>query len=129
MSWQTVLKQLDDHRFLIPKGYKDGMRTEGLIYSDAKMIQHIYSEKAHEQVANVACLPGIVGRSLAMPDIHLGYGFTIGGVAAFSAWRIWCVLKGEDGCGCGGSCSALKSVAGVSNSRSGSGKSRNDSCS
>ncbi|MBU0671761.1 MAG: RtcB family protein [Candidatus Margulisbacteria bacterium] len=83
MGWRSVFKQLDDYRFLIPKSFKDGMRTDGLIYSNAAMIQHIFSENAHEQVANVACLPGIVGRSLAMPDIHLGYGFTIGGVAAF----------------------------------------------
>lgn len=82
-GWQSVFKQLDDYRFLIPRSFKDGMRTDGLIYANKEMIQHIFSENAHIQVANVACLPGIVGNSLAMPDIHFGYGFPIGGVAAF----------------------------------------------
>ncbi|MBN2057675.1 MAG: RtcB family protein [Candidatus Saganbacteria bacterium] len=60
------------------------MRVDGLVYADQAMIDHIFRENAHLQVANVACLPGIVGKSLAMPDIHLGYGFAIGGVAAFN---------------------------------------------
>jgi tRNA-splicing ligase RtcB len=59
------------------------MRVDGLIYSDDKMIHEIGSDQAVQQVANVACLPGIVGRSIGMPDIHWGYGFAIGGVAAF----------------------------------------------
>lgn len=58
------------------------MLTDGLIYADGKMLTTIRADQAPEQVANVACLPGIVGRSLAMPDIHWGYGFPIGGVAA-----------------------------------------------
>jgi tRNA-splicing ligase RtcB len=74
------LKKIDDYRWLVPK--TGGMRTEGIIYADEKMLSHIYEDKAHTQVANVAYLPGIVGRSLAMPDIHWGYGFPIGGVAA-----------------------------------------------
>jgi len=53
----------------------------GLIYASENMLNHIWEEKAAEQVANVAFLPGIVGYSLAMPDIHWGYGFAIGGVA------------------------------------------------
>ena len=59
-----------------------GMRVPGRIYADERLMPHIRSEKSLEQVANVAHLPGIVGRSLAMPDIHWGYGFPIGGVAA-----------------------------------------------
>jgi len=59
------------------------MRTEGLIYSDERMFSDIRKDQSLVQVANVAWLPGIVGQSLAMPDIHLGYGFPIGGVAAF----------------------------------------------
>ncbi|MCK4965167.1 MAG: RtcB family protein, partial [Dehalococcoidia bacterium] len=58
------------------------MRVPGLIYTDEGMLSHIKEEQALEQVANVAFLPGIVSRSLAMPDIHWGYGFPIGGVAA-----------------------------------------------
>jgi tRNA-splicing ligase RtcB len=61
------------------------MRVSGLIYADEEMLGHIREEQALEQVANVAFLPGIVGRSLAMPDIHWGYGFPIGGVAATRA--------------------------------------------
>ena len=74
-------RKLDDYRWLVPKTGK--MKTEGLVYADEAMMAVIKKEAALEQVANVACLPGIVGRSMAMPDIHWGYGFPIGGVAAF----------------------------------------------
>ena len=60
------------------------MRVPGLIYADQDMLGHILEEHALDQVANVAFLPGILKYSLAMPDIHWGYGFPIGGVAAFS---------------------------------------------
>ncbi len=82
-GWQEIFEKLDNYRFKIPRTFKPGMLTDGLIYADEAMIDHIYRENAHVQVANVACLPGIVGNSLAMPDIHFGYGFPIGGVAAF----------------------------------------------
>jgi tRNA-splicing ligase RtcB len=61
------------------------MRAEGLIYADHALMEALRAEgeEAVRQVANVACLPGIVGRSIGMPDIHWGYGFAIGGVAAF----------------------------------------------
>jgi tRNA-splicing ligase RtcB len=58
------------------------MRVDGLIYATDDLVSQIRKDLAPEQVANVACLPGIKGRSLAMPDIHWGYGFPIGGVAA-----------------------------------------------
>jgi tRNA-splicing ligase RtcB len=58
------------------------MRVPGRIYADEKLMTHIRRERAVEQVANVAHLPGVVRCSLAMPDIHWGYGFPIGGVAA-----------------------------------------------
>jgi len=77
-----VLNRIDDYRWEIPQSYKAGMRVPGLIYADEGMLSHIKEEQALEQVANVAFLPGIVSRSLAMPDIHWGYGFPIGGVAA-----------------------------------------------
>ena len=77
--------RLDDYRWLIPQGTRPGMLTDGLIYASARMLETILADRAHEQVANVACLPGIIGRSLAMPDIHWGYGFPIGGVAATDA--------------------------------------------
>jgi tRNA-splicing ligase RtcB len=61
------------------------MRTSSVIYADDRMLSTLRSDNALEQAANVACLPGIVGKALAMPDIHWGYGFPIGGVAAFDA--------------------------------------------
>jgi tRNA-splicing ligase RtcB len=81
MSPDIEIKRLDDFRWLIPR--KGKMRTEGLVYADEPMLAAIRKDASLEQVANVACLPGIVGRSMAMPDIHWGYGFPIGGVAAF----------------------------------------------
>jgi tRNA-splicing ligase RtcB len=77
-----VLTKIDDYRWEIPQSHKAGMKVPGLIYADEAMLAHIREEEALEQVANVAFLPGIVSRSLAMPDIHWGYGFPIGGVAA-----------------------------------------------
>jgi tRNA-splicing ligase RtcB len=82
-GWETVFKKVDDYRWLIPRSFMSQMRTDGLLYAAEDMLPLLFEEKAHVQVANVACLPGIVGKSLAMPDIHLGYGFAIGGVAAF----------------------------------------------
>jgi tRNA-splicing ligase RtcB len=82
-NFREVFQKIDDYRWKIPKSFKDGMLTDGMIYADEAMLEHIFADNAHLQVVNVACLPGIVGYSLAMPDIHLGYGFAIGGVAAF----------------------------------------------
>jgi tRNA-splicing ligase RtcB len=76
------LRRIDGNRVEVPKGYKAGMRTNGIIYVDNTLEKELEAHSI-EQVANVATLPGIVGSSLAMPDIHTGYGFTIGGVAAF----------------------------------------------
>jgi tRNA-splicing ligase RtcB len=76
------LRRLDENRIEIPVNYKPGMRTNGIIYADT-LLEKELEPGCIEQVANVATLPGIVGPSLAMPDIHTGYGFAIGGVAAF----------------------------------------------
>jgi len=81
--WTQILRKIDDYRWELPTSYKSGMRVPGLIYADEKMLRQIVEEQALEQVANSATLPGIVGRALAMPDIHWGYGFPVGGVAAF----------------------------------------------
>ena len=80
--WEEVLNRIDDYRWEIPPSYKAGMRVPGLIFASESMLSHIWEEQVFQQVANVAFLPGIVGHSLAMPDIHWGYGFPIGGVAA-----------------------------------------------
>jgi len=80
--WKGPLEQIDEYRWRIPKSYKPGMRVDGLIFASKAMIEQIKQDQAPEQVANVAFLPGIVGCSIAMPDIHWGYGFPVGGVAA-----------------------------------------------
>ena len=78
----SQLEKLDEVRWLIPRGTKEGMLTDALIYADERLMRDLIKDQSLEQAANVAMLPGIVGRSLAMPDIHQGYGFPIGGVAA-----------------------------------------------
>jgi tRNA-splicing ligase RtcB len=73
---------LDEYRFRIPRDERRGMRTDVIIYASKELIDQIRKDQSLEQAMNVATLPGIVGYSLAMPDIHQGYGFPIGGVAA-----------------------------------------------
>ena len=75
------IEKVDPWRWRIPREGK--MRVDGLVYADQDMMAHIGKDQSLLQVANVATLPGIVGNSMAMPDIHWGYGFPIGGVAAF----------------------------------------------
>jgi len=75
-------RKIDDYRWEIPVGYKEGMRVPGIIYADERLLEVIHRDQSVEQVANAATLPGIVKASLAMPDIHEGYGFPIGGVVA-----------------------------------------------
>ncbi len=75
------LEKIDDCRWLIPK--KGKMRVPGLVFSNQSLLKGIEKDQSLLQVANVATLPGIVKHSLAMPDMHWGYGFPIGGVAAF----------------------------------------------
>jgi len=81
--WNGPLKKIDEFRWEIPQSYKAGMNVPGIIFASKEMIEQIKKDNAPEQVANVATLPGIVKASMAMPDIHWGYGFSIGGVAAF----------------------------------------------
>jgi tRNA-splicing ligase RtcB (3'-phosphate/5'-hydroxy nucleic acid ligase) len=81
-AYSGPLEDIGGYRYRIPKTYRRGMRVDGIIYADAKLIEQIRRDNAPDQVANVACLPGIQKASFAMPDIHWGYGFPIGGVAA-----------------------------------------------
>ena len=76
------LEKIDDYRWLIPRTYKAGMLTDTVVYASELLLEAIRRDQSLEQAANMAMLPGIVGRALAMPDIHQGYGFPIGGVAA-----------------------------------------------
>src|SRR5256884_7866233 len=79
------LQRVDANRWRIPQHYNAAMHVPGMVYADDELIAQIQEDNALQQVANVATLPGIVGYSLAMPDIHWGYGFPVGGVAATSA--------------------------------------------
>ena len=81
-EWAGPIEQIDEFRYRIPRSYKPSMRVDGIIYADCRLLPSILADRAAEQVANVASLPGIQSASLAMPDIHWGYGFCIGGVAA-----------------------------------------------
>lgn len=85
MRYAGPLEKIDEFRWKIPRSYKSGMRTDAVIYASERMVPSLREDNAPEQAANVAFLPGIVGNSLAMPDIHWGYGFPIGGVAAMDA--------------------------------------------
>ncbi|RMD98981.1 MAG: RtcB family protein [Deltaproteobacteria bacterium] len=75
------IEQVSPYQWRIPR--TGGMRVDGVIYADEALMRTIRDDPCVEQVANVAHLPGIVKASIAMPDIHWGYGFPIGGVAAF----------------------------------------------
>jgi tRNA-splicing ligase RtcB len=82
VGYRGPLEPAGPCQWRIPKSYRDDMRVDGVIFADSAMVEQIRTDRAPEQVANVATLPGIQGVSLAMPDIHWGYGFCIGGVAA-----------------------------------------------
>src|SRR5260370_16048757 len=81
-TYAGPLEQVNECCWRIPKSYKPGMRVDGLIFADERLLGPIKQDQAPEKVANVAFLPGIQHASLAMPDIHWGYGFCIGGVCA-----------------------------------------------
>lgn len=81
-AYTGPLEQVGPCQWKIPKSYRDDMRVDGLIFADDTLIEQIKRDQGPEQVVNVATLPGIQKASLAMPDIHWGYGFCIGGVAA-----------------------------------------------
>ena len=74
------IRKIDDYRWEIPKS--GGMRVPGRLYTNERMLRAAEKDNTPLQVKNVAHLPGIIKYSLAMPDMHWGYGFCIGGVAA-----------------------------------------------
>ncbi len=84
-KWTGPLNKISDFKFEIPQSYRADMNTSGIIYVSEALLSELRKDMAPEQVANVATLPGILGNSMAMPDIHWGYGFPIGGVAAMDA--------------------------------------------
>ena len=79
----VAIERVDETRWRIPR--KGGMRVDGMVYASEAMMESLRGDPSLQQVANVAHLPGILGHSLAMPDIHWGYGFPIGGVAGTDA--------------------------------------------
>ncbi len=88
MSWTGPIKNVAPFKYEIPSDYHgiEGnlrMKAPAYIYASESMIEQIKRDNAPEQLANVSTLPGLVGSAMAMPDIHWGYGFPIGGVAAF----------------------------------------------
>ncbi len=85
MGEKIPLEQIDPYRWRIPQRANPAMRVPGMVYADHELLEMIQQDNALQQVVNVASLPGIVGQALAMPDIHWGYGFPVGGVAATDA--------------------------------------------
>lgn len=83
--WRGPLLKKSDFIFEIPASYKQGMKVPGIVFANEELLALARQDQALEQVANVAFLPGIIKASMAMPDIHWGYGFPIGGVAAVDA--------------------------------------------
>ncbi|MDD5067100.1 MAG: RtcB family protein [bacterium] len=81
----SLIDRISDFRYLIKKEKVQGMRVDGMIYASSRLMDHINQEETFKQVVNVAFLPGIQRYSIGMPDIHWGYGFPIGGVAALDA--------------------------------------------
>ena len=96
MSQQIPLERIDPVRCRIPRDNRRGMRTDVIVYASDSILDQIRKDLSLEQAMNVATLPGIVGPSLAMPDIHQGYGFPIGGVAA-TDWENGVVSPGGVG--------------------------------
>ncbi len=81
----SELKKIDEYLYEIPQ--HGAMRVPGRIFADRILLQDILADRSPDQVMNVATLPGIVKHSLAMPDMHWGYGFPIGGVAATDLYK------------------------------------------
>ena len=85
MFAKTNLVKVEDWLWEIPRSHRADMRVPARVYASSHMLDQITTDRSLEQLVNVATLPGIAGHALAMPDIHEGYGFPVGGVAAFDA--------------------------------------------
>src|SRR6266446_2324470 len=83
MSTKMPVTKISENLWEVPRTAKEGMRVPARIYATEKLFEEI-DDGVFEQVTNVACLPGIQKYAICMPDGHWGYGFPIGGVAAFS---------------------------------------------
>src|SRR4030066_144766 len=76
------LKRISDYEWEIPKSFREDMRVPVRLFSTRRPLEQVMKDKSLEQAVNTATLPGLVGHVLVMPDMHQGYGFPIGGVAA-----------------------------------------------
>ena len=76
------LKKISDYEWEIPQTYRQDMRVPVRLFATRRMLEAAMGDKSLEQAVNAATLPGLVGQVLVMPDVHQGYGFPIGGVAA-----------------------------------------------
>ena len=81
---KDALVKLSDYLYEIPQAYRSDMRVPARVYVSEHMLDHVVADRSLWQLINVATLPGIEKYALAMPDIHEGYGFPIGGVAAMA---------------------------------------------
>src|SRR5574341_2330898 len=78
----SALKQISDYEWEIPKTFRNDMRVPVRIFATRRLLEAVMDDKSLEQAVNAATLPGLVGHVMVMPDMHQGYGFPIGGVAA-----------------------------------------------
>src|SRR5919109_4616032 len=78
----TEPRRIDDVLWEIPASARPDMRVPARVFADPELLDAIRTDRSLEQLQNVATLPGVVGAALAMPDIHQGYGFPVGGLAA-----------------------------------------------
>ncbi len=96
MDLKPYLKKLDDYLWEIPKETREGMRVPAHLYASDELLQQLGTDKSLEQLTNVAMLPGICKAAIVMPDVHEGYGFPIGGVAA-TEWPAGVISPGGIG--------------------------------
>src|SRR5437763_15567322 len=82
---ELPLRRVDRDTWEIPVGARPRMRVPARVFADQELLAAIERDDSLEQLANVATLPGVTTAALAMPDIHQGYGFPVGGVAATEA--------------------------------------------
>lgn len=73
------LKQIGDYLYEVPESFRPDMRVPAHLYADDEILEKALEDRSVEQLVNTATLPGVVGQAMAMPDIHQGYGFPIGG--------------------------------------------------
>lgn len=76
------INKLDDHLWEIPRSFRNDMHVPARVLASEMLLDNIIEDRSLDQLVNVATLPGIQKASMVMPDVHEGYGFPIGGVAA-----------------------------------------------